>query len=123
MATSQDFVAFVCGPEVLPGYLMQLFRHMQREWRRLEQGSSPTNKTLYFSVFKNLKVLLPPLKEQAAIAEVGDSFDLRITAETRYLEQLRQTKRGLAQALLSGRVRVVAGKANGARGNGAARSR
>jgi restriction endonuclease S subunit len=112
MSTSQDFVAFVCGPEVLPAYLVQLFRHMQREWQRLEQGSSPTNKTLYFTVFKALKILLPPPKEQAAIAGVGESFDERITTEGRYLEQLRQTKRGLAQALLSGRVRVGAGKAN-----------
>jgi type I restriction enzyme S subunit len=123
MATSQDFVAFVCGPEVLPVYLVQLFRHMQREWRRLEQGSSPTNKTLYFSVFKNLTILLPPPKEQAAIATVGDSFDERIATETRYLEQLRHTKRGLAQALLSGRLRVGASNTNGARANSAARKR
>jgi restriction endonuclease S subunit len=102
---------------------MQLFRHMQREWRRLEQGSSPTNKTLYFSVFKSLKILLPPPKEQWAIAEVGDSLDKCITAETRYLEQLRETKRGLAQELLSGRVRFVASKTNGARATGAARRR
>lgn len=108
MATSQDFVAFVCGPDLRPGYLMQLFRHMQREWKRLEQGSSPTNKTLYFAVFKKLKVLLPPVEEQDVIAAVGEGFDERILAEQRYLEQLRESKRGLAQALLSGRVRVSA---------------
>jgi type I restriction enzyme S subunit len=120
MATSQDFVAFVCGLELLPSYLVQLFRHMQREWRRLEQGSSPTNKTLYFSVFKNLKILLPPPGEQAAIADVGEAFDIRITAEAQYLEQLRHTKRGLAQVLLSGRVRVGASKGNGRRASGSA---
>jgi type I restriction enzyme, S subunit len=120
MATSQDFVAFVCGPELLPSYLMQLFRHMQREWRRLEQGSSPTNKTLYFSVFKNLKILVPPPGEQAAIADVGEAFDSRITAEAKYLEQLRHTKRGLAQVLLSGRVRVGASNGNGRRASGGA---
>lgn len=108
MATSQDFVAFVCRPQILPRFLVQLFRHMQREWRRLEQGSSPTNKTLYFSVFQTLKILLPPPEEQAAIADVGESFDERIAAETRFLEQLRHTKCGLAQALLSGRLRVPA---------------
>jgi type I restriction enzyme S subunit len=123
MSTSQDFVAFVCGPEVQPAYLVQLFRHMQREWRRLEQGSSPTNKTLYFTVFQRLKILLPPPKEQAVIAEVGESFDKRIATEVLYLEQLRQTKRGLAQALLSGRVRIGAGKTNGARAGGTAGGR
>ncbi len=123
MSTSQDFVAFVCGPEVLPAYLVQLFRHMQREWRRLEQGSSPTNKTLYFAVFKGLKILLPPTTEQAAIAEVAESFDVRIAAESLYLEYLRKTKRALGQALLSGRVRVSAGKTNEACSSGAARRR
>lgn len=106
MATSQDFVAFVCGERVLPTYLVQLFRHMKREWRRLEQGTSPTNKTLYFSVFKRLKIALPPPEEQAAIAEVGESFDQRLVDETAALDQLREVKRGLAQALLTGRIRV-----------------
>jgi type I restriction enzyme S subunit len=114
MSTSQDFAAFVCGSEVRPPYLVQLFRHMQREWRRLEQGSSPTNKTLYFSAFKGLKILLPPPSEQEVIGEVGESFDERIAAEIRHLEQLRQVKRGLAQALLSGRVRVGPSKISGA---------
>jgi type I restriction enzyme S subunit len=123
MATSQDFAAFVCGPKILPGYLVQLFRHMQREWRRLEQGSSPTNKTLYFSVFNGLKILLPPRDEQAAIAEVGEAFDVRLAAESRYLAQLRHTKRGLAQALLSGRLRVTPSKTSDAHTGAAARGR
>jgi len=106
MATSQDFVAFVCGDRVLPAYLVQLFRHMNREWRRLEQGTSPTNKTLYFSVFRRLKVALPSTEEQQSIAFVGDSFDQRLMYETAVLDQLREAKRGLAQALLTGRLRV-----------------
>lgn len=123
MATSQDFVAFVCGPEVLPAFLVQLFRHMQREWRRLEEGSSPTNKTLYFSVFKSLKFLLPPPKEQEAIAQIGESFDKRIIAEVHYLEQLRHSRRAVAQALLSGCVRVSGGKTRSPRASGAPRGR
>lgn len=122
MACSQDYVAFVPGPELDSRYLQQVFRHMQREWQRLSDGST-TLRNIFMHAFKRLKILVPPLNEQAAIAEVGEAFDLRITAEVRYLEQLRQTKRGLAQALLSGRVRVGAGKANGARASDAARSR
>ena len=104
MATSQGFANYVCGPDINPRYLLQVFRHMQREWTRLEAGSAIHD--IYMPVFKSLKILLPPSKEQVAIADVGEAFDLRIAAEVRYLEQLRQTKRGLAQALLSGRVRV-----------------
>ena len=117
-ATSQDFVAFVCGPRVDPRYLTQAFRHMGREWARLKAGSSPTNKTLYFSMFQVMQVLLPPLEEQGLIADVGEAFDLRIAAERAHLDVLRELKRGLADALLSGRVRlpphVIAALANGA---------
>lgn len=104
MATSQDFANWVCGPKLDPRYLVQVFRHMDREWKRLQAGS--THQTVYMPVFKKLKILLPPRKEQEAIADVGDAFDERILAEQRYLEQLRAAKRGLAQALLSGRIRV-----------------
>jgi type I restriction enzyme S subunit len=106
MATSQDFAAFVCGEGLDPRYLVQLFRHMTREWDRLKAGTSPTNKTLYFDVFRGLRILLPPPDEQRTIADVGEAFDQRIAAERAYLERLRDLQRGLAQALLSGRVQL-----------------
>lgn len=83
---------------------------MDREWNRLKEGSSPTLKDIYMSVFERLKILLPPLEEQRAIADVGEAFDRRIAAETRYLAQLREVKRGLAEALLTGRIRLPAHK-------------
>lgn len=104
MATSQDFANWICGARLSPRYLVQLFRHMHREWKRLQEGS--THKTIYMPVFKKLKIPLPPREEQEVIADIGESFDDRILAEERYLGQLREVKRGLAQALLSGRVRV-----------------
>lgn len=122
MACSQDYVAFVPGPELDSRYLQQVFRHMQREWQRLSDGST-TLRNIFMHAFKRLKILLPPLKEQVAIADAGEAFDTRITAEVQYLEQLRQTKRGVAQALLSGRVRVDVSKKNSARASGAARRR
>ena len=121
MATSQGFANYVCGPELNPRYLLQVFRHMQREWSRLEAGSAIHD--IYMPVFKSLKILLPPVEEQTAIADVGEAFDERVIAEARYLEQLRQTKRGVAQALLSGRVRVGTGKTGGTRATSAARRR
>jgi type I restriction enzyme S subunit len=103
MATSQDFVGFVCGERLNPRYLVQLFRQMGREWERLKAGSSPTNKTLYFHVFEGMQILLPPMEEQLAIADLGDAFDNRIVAERAWLSRLRDMHRGLAQDLLTGR--------------------
>ena len=104
MATSQDFANWICGPDLLPSYLVQVFRHMQREWLRLQEGS--THQTIYMPVFKRLQILLPPIDEQKRIADVGEAFDRRITAERDALTVLIQNRTALAQELLSGRVRL-----------------
>ena len=40
MATSQDFVNWVCGPTVRAEYLLYVFRSMQQEFRGLTMGST-----------------------------------------------------------------------------------
>lgn len=97
MATSQDFANWVCGPRVNSRYLVQVFRHMDREWRRLQAGS--THQTLYMPVFKRLQILLPPLDEQAVIASVGEAFDCRVEAEQDYRRAVGRLRQGLAQHL------------------------
>lgn len=104
MATSQDFADWVCGSKLSPRYLLQVFRHMSREWKRLQAGS--THQTIYMPTFKKLQILLPPFHEQEAIADVGEAFDRRIAAERTALDELRASKDALAQELLSGRVRL-----------------
>lgn len=104
MTTSQHFANWVCGPKIAPEYLLQVFRHMGREWKRLDAGSVLPD--IYMPTFKKLQVLLPPLAEQQQIAEVGAAFDLRIEAEKRALTELQNTRKALAQELLSGRLRL-----------------
>jgi type I restriction enzyme, S subunit len=106
MATSQDFANWVCGPKICPRYLVQVFRHMRREWDRLQEGS--THQTIYMPVFKKLQILLPPKDEQRKIADAGDAFDLRIEAEQNKLVELANVRAALAHELLSGRLRLPA---------------
>ena len=106
MATSQHYANWVCGKELEPRYLLQVFRHMGREWERLEAGSVLPD--IYMATFKKLQILLPPLDEQRAIADAGEAFDRRIAAERTHLSELRAVKDALAQELLSGRVRLPA---------------
>ena len=106
MATSQDFANWICGPKLSPRYLVQVFRHMTREWDRLQEGS--TQQTIYMPVFKKLQILLPPKGEQEKIADAGEAFDLRIEAEQRKLTELVNVRAALAQELLSGRLRLPA---------------
>lgn len=104
MATSQDFANWICGPRLVPGYLVQVFRHMQREWLRLQEGS--THQTIYMPVFKKLQILLPPKPEQEKIAAVGEAFDRRLELERFALAALIANRDALAQELLSGRLRL-----------------
>ncbi|NNM76502.1 hypothetical protein HJG53_06245 [Sphingomonas sp. ID1715] len=104
MCTSQHFANWVCGPKLLPKYLQQVFRHMQREWRRLMAGSVLPD--IYMPTFKRLQILLPPIEEQEEIAEVGASFDVRIERERDALSRLEDVRAALAQELLSGRLRL-----------------
>ena len=106
MATSQDFANWVCGPKICPRYLVQVFRHMRREWDRLQEGS--THQTIYMQVFKKLQILLPTKNEQTKIADAGEAFDLRIEAEQAKLAELANVRAALAQELLSGRLRLPA---------------
>ena len=62
MATSQDFVNFVCGPEILPEYLLYSLL-ASREWL-LSIANGSTHKTIYYPVVKSLFVAIPPLNIQ-----------------------------------------------------------
>jgi type I restriction enzyme S subunit len=104
MTTSQDFANFVCGSRIHNKYLMQVFRHMQPEWRRLMAGS--THQTIYMPVFESLQVLLPPLDEQETIAAIGEALDKRIAAEEDLLAQLPNLEKALRGDLFKGAARL-----------------
>jgi type I restriction enzyme S subunit len=73
MATSQDFVNWVCGPRLLPEYLYWAFRSSEATFDLEKQGS--THQTIYMPVVARFQVLLPPLDEQRRIADVLDRAD------------------------------------------------
>lgn len=66
MATSQDFVNWVCGPELDPDFLMYLIIRCRREIRDL--GSGATHHSIYFETVENFSVCIPPIEEQRRIA-------------------------------------------------------
>jgi len=73
MATSQDFVDWVCGPNLLPEYLYEAFKASGPTFAGEKQGS--THQTIYMPTVKRFKVLLPPLSEQKRIADILDKAD------------------------------------------------
>jgi type I restriction enzyme S subunit len=71
MASSQDFVNWICGPELDPRYLMWAL--ITSRPRILGLCSGSTHKTMYVRDAERLHVLLPPLDEQRRIAAVLDT--------------------------------------------------
>ena len=59
-----------------------------------------------FHDFSQVKVAIPSLPEQKAIAEVLTTADYEIASHRKKLDALRQQKRGLMQQLLTGKTRV-----------------
>jgi type I restriction enzyme S subunit len=65
MATSQDFVNWVCGPDLDPHFLALIFRSSREYIRSL--GSGAVHKTVYVPTVENFYICLPSLIEQKRI--------------------------------------------------------
>jgi type I restriction enzyme S subunit len=66
MATSQDFVNWVCGPRLDATYLMWALIGARPRLRAFSSGS--THKTIYVRVVERFRVLIPPLALQREFA-------------------------------------------------------
>ena len=72
MATSQDFVNWVCSTRILPEYLMQLLRCEVPVLKRFSKGA--VHQTIYFPEVKAFHISLPPLAEQKRIVARVDQL-------------------------------------------------
>ena len=58
------------------------------------------------SIFKNIKFIIPPIKEQKQIAEILSTVDNKIENLKENVNVIEELKKGLIQKLLTGEVRV-----------------
>lgn len=108
MAVSQDFAAWVCGPELSSEYLLLCLRAMRPEFRRLMMGS--THQTIYMPDIEKLSIPLPPRAEQEAIVHFAFSQktlldNLEDEAE-KAIRLLRERRAGLISAAVVGKIDV-----------------
>jgi type I restriction enzyme S subunit len=76
MATSQDFVNWICGDRLDPTYLMHALLMSRTRLRALSSGS--THKTIYMRVAEQFRVLVPPVDLQREFAaQVEESRKVR----------------------------------------------
>ncbi len=97
MATTQDFVNWVCGPTLRPEYLLYVFRSMGHEFRRLTMGS--THQTIYMPDVGAFSTPIPPPLEQdqivAFIRAETARIDALVAKKERLIELLREKRTAL----------------------------
>jgi type I restriction enzyme S subunit len=109
MATSQDFVTWTCGPLLDPRYLLLCLRAMRHDLLgRLAQGS--THQTIYMPDIESIRIPLPSLEEQRAIADAVwrwlRKIDRIVNLLNRQIELLTEHRQALITAAVTGQVDV-----------------
>ena len=108
MAVSQHFIGWICGPRLLPEYLLFVLRAMTAELERLTMGA--TVKTIGMSDVKSLITPVPPVAEQRQI--VGEVFaqrsqlDASIKTATQAIAKLKELRAALTSAAVTGQIDV-----------------
>ncbi len=93
MATSQDFVNWVCSPELDYRFLKYVLLAEQDTY--LSFASGTTHQTIYYPEVKAFHVCLPPIEVQRGIADVLQSIDDLIENNRRRVEVLEELARAI----------------------------
>lgn len=111
MATSQHFVDWICAPNLIPEYLLLIFRFpMQQEFERLSMGA--TIRTIGMPEVNSFRIPLPPVREQAEIVAYVKCKAERLGALILKAQEAIQTqweyRASLISAAVTGRIDVRA---------------
>jgi type I restriction enzyme S subunit len=93
MATSQDFVNWVCGADLDYRFLKYVLLGERNSFLRFASGT--THQTIYFPEVKAIHIALPDIGVQRGIADMLSVLDDRITL----LRETNATLEAIAQAL------------------------
>ena len=108
MAVSQHFIAWVCGEEILPEYLLLRLKSMTQELERLTFGA--TLKTIGMPDVKTLATPVPPISEQKEIvdyvAKAVSRLEEMSTKTQTAIELLQERRSALISAAVTGQIDV-----------------
>lgn len=110
MAVSQHFVAYICGPRLVPSFLLFALKAMNQHLERLSLGT--TIATIGMADIKSLEIPLPPVPVQNAIVEyvsqeAGKLDRLVAKVETAIL-RLTEYRQALIASAVTGKIDVRA---------------
>lgn len=99
MATSQDFVNWICSEALVPEFLMFSILAEGDGIRRFGRGTTHT--TIYFPEVKALNICLPPLAEQQEIVRSTAQLLSRVDGLEEKLTSAESKVRRISQAVLA----------------------
>ena len=106
MATSQDFWNWICGPKLMPEYLLLLFRSMTQKFEESTSGS--THKTIYQGIAAGLEICVAPIDEQKRIVpfvfERTAAIDDALKQIRSSIEQASEYHSALITAAVTGQI-------------------
>ena len=106
MATSQDFVNWVCSSALLPKYLMYALLAEKDGLHRFGKGTTHT--TIYFPEVKAFHICLAPVDEQrrivAKIEELFSYLDAGVAALERAKANLKRYRAAVLKAAVEGKL-------------------
>ncbi|MGC9115918.1 MAG: restriction endonuclease subunit S, partial [Fervidicoccaceae archaeon] len=85
-------------------YLLRLFRIRKIFWAMAKKAVNQAS--INQTELGKMKIFLPPLPEQKAIAEILSTVDKKLEVERKRKEKLEQIKKALMDLLLTGKIRV-----------------
>lgn len=102
---SPDYVTFQADSSVDAGFLERLLRfpEMHKVYESLSETGNSFGKRrrLYWSIFQDIPLLLPPLPEQRKIAAILSSVDEAIESTRAVIDQLGVVKKAMMSELLT----------------------
>ncbi len=108
MATTQDFVNWVCGPRIRPEYLLYVLRSMKPEFKRLTMGS--THQTIYMPDVGQFSTSVPPRSEQDRIVDFirtnAGEIDRLLAKVREAIDGLLEFRTALISAAVTGKIDV-----------------
>ena len=97
----------VCKQNILPLYAWFLLNSNYFRKKIFSKAQGGTQIYINFSSIIDIKIFLPPLNEQKAIADILCKADEEIELLNKQLDLYTEQKKGLMQNLLTGKVRVT----------------
>lgn len=98
MAVSQDFAVWVCGPDLVPEYLMAALRFSREHL--LTASSGAIHKTIYMDDLKSFQLLLPSVSEQRRIVERVEALNQSAGRAQTMIRQQQHDINAIDQAVL-----------------------